>query len=110
MDNSTALRPSVLDIRSFNKPEAEEVIKGTTAEEKNLHALTTLPGWKIMTDFVETVLRELDEKNASVIAAGGSFEEIGKNTIVISLTKDILHRIFAKVEDAKDAVENSEAK
>jgi hypothetical protein len=105
MANKTALHPSIFDIRSFQKEEKAEST-GASDDEKALFVLAGLRGWTIISDFAKQVLTELDEVNSQAIATGSTFEEIGKNTIVINSVKEIVKRILNKVSDAQDAVEN----
>lgn len=102
MKDTAALRPTIMNIPSFKKEETTESI---TDEEKFLAVLGNQKGWEILRDFAEQAMRELDAFNADAIAKGMSFEEIGKNTVIISLAKEVIHRIISRVEDAQSAVE-----
>ena len=104
MKDETALKPSFLNIASF-KQEEEANKAGASIEEKQLYGLTNLAGWKIFSDFKDRVFQEIDNTNSIAMAEGKSFEEIGRNTVVINLAKEIVNKIFNKVKDAKDACE-----
>lgn len=74
-------------------------------EEKILGQGGKTAFWGVLKDFIEEVVKELDEVNDLAISQGGSYEEIGKNTIVISTTKGIIKKIIDKVEDSKEALD-----
>lgn len=99
-----AIKPDVFNLPSFVKEQAEEE-KGTTDEEKILAAGSETIFWKTLNEHIEKVISELDEVNTTAIASGSSFEELGRNTLVITLTKGVLRKIFNKVQDAREAVE-----
>ena len=101
MDN-TALKPTIFDIRSFKKNEEEKL--GLTDEERQLSTLSNMEGWIVLKQFALQAMKELDAFNSEAIAKGMPFEEIGKNTVIISLAKEIVQRLINKVEDASEAV------
>ena len=105
MKDTQALKPSMFNIASFRKD--EDVKEAITDEENYLSALKHTPGWKILNDFSFKAINELDEFNSEAISNGMSFEEIGKNTVIISLAKEIVRKILNKVNDASDAVEQN---
>ncbi|MBM3120114.1 MAG: hypothetical protein FJ006_11335 [Chloroflexi bacterium] len=82
---------------------------GATDDEVALTAMAETDGWAVLEGFIENVSRDLDEANGVAIGQGASFEEIGKNTVVISMAKGIIGKILDKVNDAKEAVENARA-
>jgi len=86
----------------------KEVKKGELAdEEKILGTGANTAFWKTLKDFIEEVSRNLDEVNEVAISQGANYEEVGKNTIVISLAKGIIKKIIDRVEDAREACEQS---
>jgi len=99
--DSKALRPN-FNIKAFVE---QEKIKGKpiSDEEKELFSLTSIPGWKIVNDYANRVMAELDGTIETAVASGAPFEEIGRNTVVINLAKDIIKRILDRVNDARDA-------
>ena len=105
---SEAIKPT------FNIPvlktvkEAEK--KGVTPEESAYYSMSTSKGWKQFMELASTVKEELDDVNTKAIAKGSSFEEIGRNTLVISLTKDIINRLLNMVGDSREAVEDGGTK
>lgn len=103
MDNQ-ALKPTIFNIQSFKRDE-EAKNKGVTDEERHLYALSNNMGWKILSEYAQGVLREIDDANRVAISQGVSFEEIGRNTVVINLAKDIVEKILNKVNDAKEICE-----
>lgn len=102
--DSSALKPSIFDIRSFRREEEADK-KGVTDEEKFYFAMATSKGWQQFSSFTKEVVEELEDFNSTAIEKGMSYEDIGKNTIVISLAKGIIQRLLNRVNDSKDAVE-----
>lgn len=102
-----AIRPSFLNVPIFKKDKEAES-KGASDDERALFAMSNGGGWNIFSTRANELLKELDEVNTQAIASGASLEEIGKNTIVISLTKDIVTRLLNMVTDAKEACESGE--
>lgn len=105
MDKS-ALRPETF---LANMPsmaaEQEAAKKGATEEEVALANMGKTHGWRVLREYIGKVEEDLDNKNAEAIAGGKALEEIGLNTIVINLTKEIIKKVLDKVEDAKEACE-----
>jgi len=99
-----AIRPSFikLPILEVDK-EAER--RGASDEERVLYAMSKSAGWKAFNDLAQQALIELDNINTQAIQAGATYEELGRNTLVISFTKDIINRLINKVEDAKESCE-----
>lgn len=100
----SAIKPTFFNIPSLKLTEEAEK-KGASEEETALYAMSNSKGWAIFEELAKNVLADLDQINAEAIANGSSFEEIGKNTLVISLAKDIINRLLNKVYDARDTIE-----
>lgn len=103
-----ALRPVFTNVPSLVKqknsnPDASE-------EEQRLYAMSHGAGWKTFREIAERVSNELNDVNKQAIAGGASFEEIGRNTLVISMTQDIITKLLNKVDDAVEACENDGSK
>lgn len=107
MDNKV-LRPKVFfdNLPSFKVEDEKAKEKGANEEERQLYAMSQTKGWHIYKEFVENLIRDLDNASSQGIEQGLSYEEIGKNTIVVSMAKDILRRALNKVQDARDVIEN----
>jgi hypothetical protein len=105
MDN-TAIRPSFINPIVPVDKEAEK--KGASDEERALFAMSKTGGWKLFKDICESSLKELDELNRVAIGNGAGYEELGRNTVVISSVKDIINHLINKVEDAKESCESGE--
>jgi len=106
--SNEALKPVFTNVPSLIKqknsnPEASE-------EEQRLFTMSHSAGWKTFRDIAERASKELDDINKQAIAGGASFEEIGRNTLVISMTQDIIKRLLNKVDDAVEACENDGSK
>ena len=67
-------------------------------------------GWGVLKGHVDGLLNDLDSLNDQAIESGAGFEEIGRNTLIINMTKGIIKRMLDKVEDAKDSCENDKTK
>lgn len=89
------------------KQDEEAKKRGATEEERLYYGMYNTAGWKQFTKLAEQLLSELDQSNDMAIASGVSIEEIGKNAIVISLSKGIIKRLLNKVEDSREACEQS---
>lgn len=103
----TATRPEVFSTLNSIKRVEEAVKKGASDEEIHLSNLTEQKGWQILTEVKDRLVDELDKVNEQAIQTGASYEEIGKNTLVISLAKGIINRLWNKAADAKEACERS---
>lgn len=103
MKDQSALKPTIFNIDAFI--EKEEQSNGITDEERFLNSIADTNGWKIITAFKERVIKELEESNKAMMSGGLSFDEIGKNAVVINLAESIIDRILNKVNDAKEACE-----
>lgn len=105
-----AIRPdfffSKLTAVQENDQEAEK--KGATEEERAIYAMTQTKGWVIMKDTFDSLYKELNQVNKSAIESGATLEEIGRNTVVVSLVQDILDKLLNKASDAVDACTQDE--
>jgi len=81
--------------------------KGVSDEEQILAAGSETIFWATLKAIADKEILTLDEMNTTAIEGGAPLEEIGRNTVVISLTKGTLKRIFDRVIDAKDATEHT---
>jgi len=79
--------------------------KGATEEERALMALSETMGWKILTEYIDRLVDDLDNVNNQAISSGATFEEIGRNTLVVNLAKGIIKKVKDKVADAKEICE-----
>lgn len=100
-----AVKPDFYSHFASLKKEEEAQKKGATEEERNLYHMSETSGWMIFTREVETLLKEMDALIEVSVSKGLSREEIGENTIVVSLAKGIIRRLMDKVTDSKEACE-----
>jgi hypothetical protein len=100
--NDQALRPEIFNIKGFidQKPEDDRDL----TEEKILAAGSEQAFWITLKKHFDNAIMQLEQINENAIAQGITEIEIGKNAIVISLTKGVLRKIENVVQDAKDAV------
>ena len=103
----TATRPEVFNNLSSIKSHEEAEQKGITEEEIHLSNLTEQKGWQILSETKDRLIQELDQVNELAIEKGAPYEEIGRNTLVISVAKGIINRLWAKAQDAKEAYERT---
>lgn len=102
----TALRPE--NIAALRSPSASDEPKRVlTDEEKYLYGMSQTKGWMIFEEKARQVLAEMEGINENAMTTGLSFEEIGKNTIVISMTRGIITRLLNTVLDAKESCEST---
>lgn len=105
----TAIRPDFYFKEVPSLKEDEALVKsGTTEDEKELFLMSQTKGWKIFTDYVDQLGRELGDTSKMVISSGASMEEIGRNTVVITLAQDIIDRALNKVTDSVEACTNEQ--
>ncbi len=106
--NSKAIKPGnfFANLPIFNEAKAEG-IEGLTNEERVLGQGAKTKFWETLKNYIDEVLKNLDEVNEIAISQGSDYEEIGKNTIVISTAKSLIKRIVDKVEDCQEAIEKN---
>ena len=105
-----ALRPDFFfkQMPSMRDADAEAEKKGASEEERQLYAMTQMQGWKIYQEYAEALYKDLSEVNKNAIATGASLEEIGRNTVVVSLVQDILDKLNNRASDAVEACTQNE--
>ena len=100
-----AIRPdSFVDYRKVieqAKPKTEE--KGLI-EERQLAHLANSDGWVVLRDYINELDENLNKLNKQMMERGASFEEIGKNAVIVQLAQELLQKIVQKVADANDAI------
>jgi len=107
----SALKPDffVSNMPSIKKDQDAEK-KGATDEDRYLYSLSRTAGWRVLGEFLENMSNDLDNLNEVALAQGMSFEEIGRNSVVITQTKTMIKRIFNKVNDAVEVCEKPDEK
>jgi hypothetical protein len=106
MKKGQAVRPKFVLPNFIQEKKAES--KDATEEEQQLAGMSRSAGWKILRDYIDEMTTGLDGINETAISQGGSFADIGRNTVVINLAKSVIKKIVDKVEDAKEACERRE--
>lgn len=104
----SALKPTNFKIPFLEATRAKN--KDISAEEQQLYTMSKSGGWKVFKGFAERLSREMVGANNTAIEAGASFEDIGRNTLVISMAQDIITRLFNKVDDAVEVCEDGKEK
>jgi hypothetical protein len=104
---SKAIKPDVFNRLPVFEEEEEKDISGLSEEEKVLASGAKTTFWKVLKEYIEEVVNNLDEVNEMAISQGADYEEIGKNAIVVSATKGIIKKIINKVEDSREESEKA---
>ncbi len=109
MKDEAAIKPTSIfnNLASFQQ-ESQESAETISDEEKAIATLANTAGWKALKGFIQSVNGDLDNINSAAIENGASFEELGRNVLVVNLTKNVIQRILDKVEDCKEASEKSD--
>ena len=107
--DKTAIKPDFFfkQLPSLQEADREAEKKGATDDERALYAMSQGRGWVILRDYILDLYNDLNQVNKNAITSGSSLEEIGRNTIVVSLTQDILDKTLNKVSDAIEACETN---
>jgi len=103
--SDSAMKPISLPVLDVAREETE---KGPTPEENQLYTMSKSAGWKVLMKYKDGVVKDLENVNKEAIASGASFEEIGKNALVINMAQDIITRFLNKVQDAADVCESND--
>ena len=103
----TAVRPDFFSQFPSIKKDMEAQSIGATEEERKYYGMSLTSGWVLFKQMADTLIQELDQLNDKAIENGATFEELGKNSVVISQTKGIIKKLLDKVEDSKEACERS---
>lgn len=103
---STAVRPDYY----YNIPSLSQTTgnKAATPEELALDAMAKTKGWEIFKGIAKDMIAELNQHNLKAIEDGLPLEEIGRNTVIVSLAQGLIERLLNRVIDAQDASENNE--
>ena len=104
MNNDSAIRPNYFEDFSSMPAfkEVAEIEEQLSEEEKSLGRLAKNSDWQVLKAYIEAVMTDLDELVRRKMETGASLESIGQSTITKELTKDVLKRIIARVEDRRD--------
>lgn len=105
MNKKTAIRPDFFANFESLKRNKEAEKKGVTKEEQAYYTMSLTEGWQLFNKEVNRLLEEMDQVNENAVANGMPYEELGKNTVVISLAKGVIRRLVNIVNDSKEACE-----
>lgn len=107
MDNSSsALKPEFFNSLPSILADQQTGSAEVGEEERQLYVMSNTAGWKILREYSQGLLNDLDEVTNLALTQGLSLEEIGKNAVVANLAKGIIKRILDKVVDAREAIEH----
>ena len=107
MSDQMAVKPDKFfkTIPALVKEKEARISNEPSVEEKILAKGSKTAFWKTLRGILENVVDDLDQINNNAMEQGKNYEEIGRNTIVISLTKGIIKGITDKVDDAQEVYE-----
>jgi len=88
------------------KEEAEK--RGLDVETSALSYLSKTKGWAVLKEFIDNLIKDLDNMVTASMQQGMGFEEIGKRSLLSTLTKEALLKVINKVLDAREAADNVE--
>ena len=108
MAKKTALRPDFFANFESLKQNVEAAKKGVSEDEQAFYSMSLTKGWTLFNNLTDDLLDEMDGLIDASIASGATREQIGENTIVVSLAKGIIKRLINKVEDAREACTHEE--
>jgi hypothetical protein len=105
MKPQTAIRPDAfIDYRKvIDKAQPETPTE--LLEENQLAKLSNTEGWTVLRKYIQQLKSDLGNINKSMMERGASFDEIGKNAVIVELAGELLTQIVQKVDDAREAVE-----
>ena len=107
MKHKPAIRPDYFgNFRDVLAKQQEANVKGVDEEQNHLYALSQHEGWRILKEYIDQLVTNLEDIIKNGMALGATFEELGINAVTIQLVKNIIKQVKDKVEDAKEAVEN----
>lgn len=101
----TAIKPDFFAHFESLKRKAVAQKAGVSEEELALYHMSQSEGWQHFNKEVSRLLEEMDALNDAAITTSVTLEDIGRNTMVISLAKGIIKRLVNKVLDAKEVCE-----
>lgn len=99
----TALHPDFMANFPILKP--EESKDGPTDREQAYYAMSQTLGYKFLQADCEDLLDQMDVMNDNAVQTGMAYEELGRNTVVVSLVKGIIRKLMDKINDSKEACE-----
>lgn len=106
--SKAAVRPDVFaSFSDIDKRTLEEKQKELDSEDIALSRLAGHDGWRVLNEYIDFLKREMDNLVAELISSGGSFEDVGRVTVVANLAKEKLYAIQKRVQDARDATSGS---
>lgn len=105
-----ALHPDIFaDFHALEsmKEEKEAERRGLDVETTSLAYLSRTKGWTVLKDFMESMIKDLDNMVTACMQQGMSFEEIGKRSLLSTLTKEALLKIITKVNDCREEADKA---
>lgn len=105
MNSNQALRPEFFAELPSVVKEQQAKSKGISEEEQHIYAMSQSAGWNLVKQFAKDLIADLERVTEISMQQGLSFEEIGRNALVASLSKGVIMRVLTKVSDAEEAME-----
>lgn len=99
--DKTAVKPDVFQsFQDIDKRTPQEKRKELDPDDIALSGLSGHDGWRVLNEYIEHLKGEMDELVKITIANGNSFEDVGKLTVLVNLSKEKLYAIQKRVIDA----------
>lgn len=103
-----AIRPSAfIDYKQVVEKVENKKTPDLQVETKHLAQIGNMDGWEVLKTYISELRADLNNLNKQMIGRGASFEDIGKNAVIVELADELLTKIVNKVEDARESVENT---
>jgi len=102
-----AIRPDFIDFRKIIEKTKPQPKEPELIEEKQLSQLANSDGWLVLKKYINELQIDLANINKSMMERGASFDEIGKNAVIVQLANELLTKVIQKVEDANEAINQS---
>lgn len=103
MKKQIAMRPDFFANFPTLQKETEAKKRGATDKEQAYYSMSLSAGWKYFDKEIDELLEEMDQLIDNSVANGMTREQIGENTIVVSLARGVIKRLRNKVQDSKEA-------
>lgn len=100
-----AIRPDAfVDYRVVIEQSKKTTEDAGEIEQRQLASLANSDGWVVLHAYIKDLETELGNINKTMMERGASFEDIGKNAVIVQLAQELLTKIVQKVDDANDAI------
>jgi len=106
MKPQPAIRPDYFADYKQVVEKSEPAPEQELVDEKFLHNLYEHDGFPVLKRYIDDLKTQVEQVSNQSMETGASFEEIGKNAVIVKLVQKYLDRVIEKVTDAYEAIEN----